>query len=513
MTMNLDIQVGEIKKEECTVNIEFSATGAETRKTLGIDEDKDFVNISISVADDAPADDLENITGIVEEMIKMSGLTSDVEVPIDDFSCKLRETGGKKFIDVRFILDEDFTDIIEAGISLSKVGKLLGSFRFDFTNLGMATLWNLSCSSKVAKFSKALKNEQFTNFLKVYQNMDVEFKFRKLDSEQFPQFQTFNKVLEGEGIEKLARKVTEGLLKNHLYGLYLASGSLEGTFSLDAVVGSARLAMGISFPGIFQKLKLSDEEMASLDESIRPKNVAMYYGSTWDQPLKLKGRDGDFTIQKVTKLGYECDICGEWGYGYCYVSGDETIHAECAQNNLMVTLKDLPSVLRTPTGEEVTFDPASKDYIGLYFSAHWCGPCRNFTPVLAETYKTLQAEGKSFEIIFMSSDENDEQFQSYHGEMPWLAVPLGDPAKEKFSTYFNVQGIPTLVLLKNTGEVITEDARELVQTHGTKGFPYTDEKLAELDAEVAGEMAKRPQTITDKRHRHELKLVPQAYDN
>ena len=29
---------------------------------------------------------------------------------------------------------------------------------------------------------------------------------------------------------------------------------------------------------------------------------------------------------------------------------------------------------------------ADKKLIGFYFSAHWCPPCRLFTPVLAEFY-------------------------------------------------------------------------------------------------------------------------------
>ena len=28
----------------------------------------------------------------------------------------------------------------------------------------------------------------------------------------------------------------------------------------------------------------------------------------------------------------------------------------------------------------------NNDLVGLYFSAHWCGPCRGFTPVFAEVY-------------------------------------------------------------------------------------------------------------------------------
>lgn len=63
--------------------------------------------------------------------------------------------------------------------------------------------------------------------------------------------------------------------------------------------------------------------------------------------------------------------------------------------------------------------------VGLYFSAHWCPPCRGFTPKLAEFYKKLHAE-KNFEIVFVSSDKNEGEFQEYYKEMPWLALPYSD---------------------------------------------------------------------------------------
>ena len=45
-----------------------------------------------------------------------------------------------------------------------------------------------------------------------------------------------------------------------------------------------------------------------------------------------------------------------------------------------------------------------KDVVGLYFSAHWCPPCRGFTPKLAFAYAEMISLGKSFEIVFLSSD-------------------------------------------------------------------------------------------------------------
>ncbi len=62
--------------------------------------------------------------------------------------------------------------------------------------------------------------------------------------------------------------------------------------------------------------------------------------------------------------------------------------------------------------------------VGLYFSAHWCPPCRAFTPKLAATYNTITAAGKSFEIVFVSSDKDEATFASHYNLMPWLAVPF-----------------------------------------------------------------------------------------
>ena len=62
-------------------------------------------------------------------------------------------------------------------------------------------------------------------------------------------------------------------------------------------------------------------------------------------------------------------------------------------------------------------------YVGLYFSAHWCPPCRGFTPQLAEFYKKLKSKGGNLEIVFISSDQDEGQFDEYYNEMPWHALP------------------------------------------------------------------------------------------
>lgn len=60
--------------------------------------------------------------------------------------------------------------------------------------------------------------------------------------------------------------------------------------------------------------------------------------------------------------------------------------------------------------------PSSKNpnLIGLYFSASWCPPCKTFTPLLTEFYNTAKKTcPDEFEIIFVSSDRTQEEFDGY----------------------------------------------------------------------------------------------------
>lgn len=56
------------------------------------------------------------------------------------------------------------------------------------------------------------------------------------------------------------------------------------------------------------------------------------------------------------------------------------------------------------TGEVVNADEALKDkkIICYYFSAHWCPPCRNFTPILADFYNVRQFS-KDFQFEYKAS--------------------------------------------------------------------------------------------------------------
>ncbi|CAF1533455.1 unnamed protein product [Adineta ricciae] len=119
--------------------------------------------------------------------------------------------------------------------------------------------------------------------------------------------------------------------------------------------------------------------------------------------------------------------------------------------------------------------------IGLYFSAHWCPPCRGFTPILVDFYNKYGSE-KNLEVIFISSDNDEESFNEYYQEMPWLTLDFKEREKKnELDEKFQVDGIPTLILLDgNSGNILCKDARQEIQFNDKQGdrFPWTSSSEA-----------------------------------
>lgn len=125
---------------------------------------------------------------------------------------------------------------------------------------------------------------------------------------------------------------------------------------------------------------------------------------------------------------------------------------------------DLNFEVQTKDGQTVRLDEyAQGKKICLYFSAHWCPPCRGFTPQLSKCYQ----EGHSqVEVVFISSDQNQGAFDIYWGEQPWTALAFDNRDKKKaLSNQFEVRGIPTLILFNEDGGFVNAAARGSVSAN------------------------------------------------
>lgn len=116
----------------------------------------------------------------------------------------------------------------------------------------------------------------------------------------------------------------------------------------------------------------------------------------------------------------------------------------------------------------------------LYFSAHWCPPCKRFTPVLIDLYKKIKTE-KNVELIFCSLDNVEDDYKEYISDMPWFCMPFEAKESKVLASKYKAEGIPHLVVLDGEGNVITMDGTsEVGDDKEGKNFPWKPKSLSEL---------------------------------
>ena len=143
-------------------------------------------------------------------------------------------------------------------------------------------------------------------------------------------------------------------------------------------------------------------------------------------------------------------------------------------------LPKFPSEFQTSSSKISKEEVFSTEIICLYFSAHWCGPCRKFTPSLSEFYKEINSEKKQIEIIFCSSDQDQNQFDEYFKTMPWIAIPFESESKDEIAEELGVSSIPTLIVFDKDGNVLDNDGRTTVMKMGLSAIKTWKEKMNEI---------------------------------
>lgn len=222
----------------------------------------------------------------------------------------------------------------------------------------------------------------------------------------------------------------------------------------------------------------SDKDQASFDE---------YFGTMPWLALPFSARDTQAALSNKFK-----------------VQGIPTL-AIVDADGVLINSDGVAAVSSDPTGDEFPWKPptfaealgetfigqggATLDksavegkVLGIYFSAHWCPPCRKFTPQLAEWYKKVSPTLPDFEIVFASSDSDQDSFEEYFGEMPWIALPFAErKRKQQLSSMFDVNGIPAFVIVDKDGSTITKSGRGIPVSDpdGTQ-FPWVPPALKDL---------------------------------
>lgn len=88
--------------------------------------------------------------------------------------------------------------------------------------------------------------------------------------------------------------------------------------------------------------------------------------------------------------------------------------------------------------------------MGMYFTTHWCGPCRNFTRQLVDIYNEFKKKMETFEVVFLECCWGENLLMVLCKDvMDGFAI-----CRQHWNNlyrYFWVQGIPTFIILGPNG--------------------------------------------------------------
>ena len=131
----------------------------------------------------------------------------------------------------------------------------------------------------------------------------------------------------------------------------------------------------------------------------------------------------------------------------------------------------IPEILLDAGGDKIPSAGLEKKYVGLYFSASWCGPCRKFTPKLIE-FRNKYAE--EFEVILVGGDGSEKAQANYMKKyaMPWLAMKNQSIEAKHASKVSGVEYIPFLVILDQGGNIITKNGKSDLSKLGDEAFEF-----------------------------------------
>ncbi|CAI5741685.1 unnamed protein product [Peronospora destructor] len=122
--------------------------------------------------------------------------------------------------------------------------------------------------------------------------------------------------------------------------------------------------------------------------------------------------------------------------------------------------------------------------LALYFAADWCPDCRAFQPVLNRFYETACND---LDLVFVGSDASakDQLVHFNDKQGPWWMVPFAGETRTQLKRRFGVcagaevselspitrkGGIPTLVVIRQNGEVVDFHAADKIERDGIKAL-------------------------------------------
>lgn len=110
-------------------------------------------------------------------------------------------------------------------------------------------------------------------------------------------------------------------------------------------------------------------------------------------------------------------------------------------------------------GNSVSISDFKGKYVLIDFWASWCGPCRRENPNLLKAYNKYKDKG--FTVVGVSLDEKEASWKKAiaKDQMPWTQLSDLKGFKGEVAEYYNISGIPYILLIDKEGKIIDKNLR------------------------------------------------------
>ncbi|KAK2815875.1 hypothetical protein Q5P01_026342 [Channa striata] len=124
----------------------------------------------------------------------------------------------------------------------------------------------------------------------------------------------------------------------------------------------------------------------------------------------------------------------------------------------------------------------------LFFASAACESCQQFAPTLKDFFKRLTDEfyvdrSAQLVLLYISLDQSDEQQEILLKELPrkCLFLAFEDPYRRELETMFNVEQLPTVVVLRPDCSILIPNAVEEIRRLGPDCYRNWQEAAELID--------------------------------
>ena len=121
-------------------------------------------------------------------------------------------------------------------------------------------------------------------------------------------------------------------------------------------------------------------------------------------------------------------------------------------------LEQIGESLMTANGDTVSTQSVidKNKLILLYFNTLVNEGALDYQKQLTEFYKDCKAKSKSLEIIFVSGDQSQENFDNHFKTMEWYAIPFKSENIRKVAQSVGVDILPSISILNSNGDLVAK---------------------------------------------------------